>query len=192
MNTLKLLNKFNNNYKTFSTLAKISSSSSLKVKGINTFSFNCFFSKIKTTSKSSALFKITRKNYETELNYVRKNSKIFMDVEINGNPEGRLIFEIYSEKVPQTSLNFIKFIEGFNLGSKNYTYKDTEFHKIIPGMLIQGGQVSENNDISSYGGRFPDENYLFSHEKTGALSMVNDGPNSNGSQFFITTSDCSW
>lgn len=64
------------------------------------------------------------------------------------------------------------------------------FHRIVKGALIQGGDISgegESGGESIYGPTFDDENFELRHERKGMLSMVNTGPNTNGSQFFITT-----
>ncbi|KAL2895899.1 Peptidyl-prolyl cis-trans isomerase CYP40, partial [Bienertia sinuspersici] len=64
------------------------------------------------------------------------------------------------------------------------------FHRILKGALIQGSDISgggESGGESIYGEKFDDENFQLRHERKGMLSMVNTGPNTNGSQFFITT-----
>lgn len=121
-----------------------------------------------------------------------KNCKVFMDVEADGKKLGRMIFEIYSQYLPYTSVNFINLCKGITKDGKTYSYKNTKFHKIIPGMLTQGGKISEENNITYYGNKFSHENYLIGHQEPGIISMVNDEFSTNGSQFFITTSDCSW
>ncbi|XP_074308752.1 peptidyl-prolyl cis-trans isomerase CYP40-like isoform X2 [Silene latifolia] len=64
------------------------------------------------------------------------------------------------------------------------------FHRIVKGAMIQGGKISSGDESvgeSIYGLKFDDENFELKHERKGMLSMVNFGPNTNGSQFFITT-----
>ena len=77
-------------------------------------------------------------------------------------------------------------------GDHSYGYKFTGFRRVVPGFIIQGGDVLRlkgtcSKSIYNGGGYFPDENFELKHEEAGVLSMANKGPHTNGSQFFILT-----
>lgn len=119
--------------------------------------------------------------------------KVFFDISIGGNPAGRIVFELYSDVVPKTAENFRSICAGDN--DKKLSYKGSPFHRIIPQFMIQGGDITKGNGTggkSIYGEKFADENFKVKHTKEGMLSMANAGPNTNGSQFFITTVPCPW
>src|SRR3989338_2717290 len=112
-----------------------------------------------------------------------KDSKyVYFDLEIGGRPLGQVIIELFTEITPYTCENFKQLCLT--------RYKGTRFHRIIKGFMLQGGDITHGNGMggySIYGAEFPDENFLVQHTAPGLLSMANRGPNTNSSQFFITT-----
>ena len=124
--------------------------------------------------------------------------KTFFDITIDGEKVGRIVFGLFGEVVPKTVFNFRALCTGENgIGKKGKPlhYKGSPFHRIIPEFMIQGGDFTDQNGIggeSVYGERFPDENFILKHTGPGYLSMANAGPNTNGSQFYITFINCDW
>ena len=121
---------------------------------------------------------------------------MFFDISIDSKPAGRLVFELFKKDVPKTSQNFLEFCKGYKSNDKvTLSYKNSIFHRIIPSFMCQGGDIINGNgtgSVSIYGQKFADENFKHKHDKPGLLSMANSGPNTNGSQFFITTVECPW
>ncbi|XP_077249870.1 peptidyl-prolyl cis-trans isomerase CYP40-like [Tasmannia lanceolata] len=123
-----------------------------------------------------------------------ENPRCFLDISIGGELEGRIVIELYKDVVPKTAENFRVLCTGEKgIGPKTGVplhYKGACFHRVVKGFMIQGGDISARDGTggeSIYGLKFEDENFELKHERKGLLSMANSGANTNGSQFFITT-----
>lgn len=122
--------------------------------------------------------------------------RCFFDIGIDGRDCGRIVFKLYNNECPKTCENFRCLCtgeKGFCQGSnKPLHYKDTPFHRIVRNFIIQGGDITDHNGKggdSIYGGTFADENLTLAHDEPYLLSMANRGPDTNKSQFFITTNE---
>ncbi|WP_304143894.1 peptidylprolyl isomerase [Ignavibacterium album] len=101
---------------------------------------------------------------------------------------GTIELELYADKTPKTVENFV------GLANKGY-YNGVIFHRVIDNFMIQGGDPTGTGrgGLSLWGGKFEDEFVPeLKHNGAGVLSMANAGPNTNGSQFFITLKETPW
>jgi peptidyl-prolyl cis-trans isomerase A (cyclophilin A) len=114
--------------------------------------------------------------------------------------EGKIVFRLLEKESPKTVANFVGLAEG----TKEFTdprtgqkvkkpfYDGLTFHRVIPQFMVQGG-CPLGTGTGDPGYRFADEFHAsLRHDKPGKLSMANAGPNTNGSQFFITVAPTPW
>ena len=122
------------------------------------------------------------------------NPVVFFDVSIGGQEIGRMKIELFADIAPKTAENFRQFCTGeHRKDGLPQGYKNAIFHRVIKDFMIQGGDFLKGDGSGStsiYGPAFPDENFKLKHDSAGLLSMANSGPNTNGSQFFITCAKC--
>jgi len=98
---------------------------------------------------------------------------------------GSFQIELFEERAPKTTKNFIDLVE------KGY-YDGVVFHRVIEGFMLQGG-CPTGNGTGGPGYTIPDEFHAeLTHDSEGVLSMANSGPNSGGSQFFVTLAPTTW
>jgi cyclophilin family peptidyl-prolyl cis-trans isomerase len=124
-------------------------------------------------------------NKEVNNKEVKKETFVYLTVEINRQEVGKIIIRLFDDIVPKTCNNFRQLC-------RTKKYANSPFHRIIKDFMIQGGDFTNQNGTggySIYGNKFEDENFILKHNKPYLLSMANSGPNTNGSQFFITTSE---
>lgn len=135
-----------------------------------------------------------------------KCPKVYMDIKIGENsetrsegeqepsaPPQRVVMALYTDTVPKTAENFRALCTGEKKTSATTKtplhFKGSTFHRVIRGFVMQGGDFTRGDGTggeSIYGERFNDEAFVDKHDRRGLLSMANSGPNTNGSQFFIT------
>jgi len=115
--------------------------------------------------------------------------------------EGTIVCRLFEAEAPKTVANFVELAEGkrdwthpvSRKKSKDRLYDGTIFHRVIPDFMIQGGDPA-GNGMGGPGYQFEDETKSSPHkfDKKGKLAMANAGPNTNGSQFFITVAPTTW
>lgn len=118
--------------------------------------------------------------------------RVYFDIAQGENRLGRVVIGLYDSVAPRTTENFYQLATSKD--PKN-GYVQSKFHRVIKDFMIQGGDFTHGTGVggkSIYGDTFADESFEIKHDRPGLLSMANRGPDTNGSQFFITTVATPW
>ena len=118
-----------------------------------------------------------------------KDDLVYLDMTTSSEFLGRIVIKLFSDITPHTCENFKVLCSNKN---RKESYVGSPIHRVIKGFMLQGGDITNGNGTgghSIYGNKFPDENFKLCHDRPGLLSMANSGPDTNGSQFFITVDE---
>ncbi|KAL6753327.1 cyclophilin-like domain-containing protein [Haematococcus lacustris] len=128
---------------------------------------------------------------ESERMDTRVTDRCFLELAVGEQVIGKVAVGLFGNVVPRTAANFKALCTGERgvgeLG-KPLHFKGSSFHRIIPGFMAQGGDITANNGTggdSIYGPKWEDENFKVKHDEAGLLAMANAGPGTNSSQFYV-------
>ena len=130
------------------------------------------------------ILNMSYRSFAAGYNYsAASNPRVFMDVSNNGASAGRLVFELFENHAPANATNFAAFCNGTASGHR--ALAGTSLGQGLSGFGVHGGFLGGEN-VGAADERVADEDLHVRHHKRGMLTMLNDGPHSNGSQFLVT------
>jgi cyclophilin family peptidyl-prolyl cis-trans isomerase len=125
----------------------------------------------------------------------KSHSHCFLSISVAGQPARTVVIHLFPETCPKACENFVQLCSSPLKTSKvkpQPSYRGTEFHRIVDNFMVQAGDFEKFDGSGGYSpltcSTFPDESFTIRHDRPGRVSMANRGPNTNGSQFFITLS----
>ena len=137
----------------------------------------------------------TNSQVEEFINFEDTSTNPYFDINQDDKLLGRVVFQLFDEDVPLTCKNF-RYLVSQSMFKKDIpSYQNVPFHRVIKDFMIQSGDITKGDGtggMSIYGEKFADENLTLEHNQEGLLSMANSGPDTNNSQFFITTKKTPW
>ncbi|ETV96791.1 hypothetical protein, variant 2 [Aphanomyces invadans] len=125
----------------------------------------------------------------------RDNPIVFLDVHVGAKPFGRLTIELRADVVPLTAENFRVLCTGgaFDAMGTPKRYSGCLVHRVVRDSLLQAGDIDgEGGSCAFSTPTFEDENFILRHVGMGTVGMVNAGPDTNGSQFYICFTSAPW
>ena len=145
--------------------------------------------------QNKAIDENVKEDFDNNTLYEDISLNPYFDIEVGGIYQGRIVFQLFDDVVPKTCKNFRFLCSNGLLVKGTPSYEGSSFHRIIKNFMLQGGDFTNGDGtggMSIYGNKFEDENFELKHNQPGLLSIANSGPNTNGSQFFITTEKTDW
>ena len=125
------------------------------------------------------------------------SNRVSLTVKIGNNlVKKQIVLGLFGSVTPKTVNNFVKICgnKSKKFGRKLISFNHSNFHRVIPNFMLQGGDFTKGDGTGGVdwnSGQFKDENFKV-RMGTGVVAMANSGPNTNGSQFFITTMSPDW
>ena len=117
------------------------------------------------------------------------HQRVYLEVARDGQNQGRMVFELFDSQTPEMAENFAAFCTGQAQGNRSYV--GTSLNAGVQGHGVCGGRIDDEN-LNAANMRGADENLEMRHHTRGILTMTNDGPNSNGSEFMVTFGEANY